>query len=449
MSLATKYRPQDFNELVGQLAAAQSLKNALDYKKIGHAYLFHGARGVGKTTMARILAKSLNCVNGPTSTVCNTCENCIAIAEGRSMDVLEIDAASNRGIDNVRELRAQVVFAPMQSRYKVYIIDEVHMLTNESFNALLKTLEEPPNHVVFILATTEIHKIPETITSRCQVYAFKKFNAKEIAERLQQILEKEGIPYENEALLPIAERGEGSLRDAISLLDQTLAFSGGNALTLREVREGLDLLPSETYLKFVQALNAGDLHALLNTVHEITQAGGNLRIFLRDLLTYLRALVLVSESIEVFSLSKSESAAMAELAKHWDRHALIRIFQHLFKLNQDFSQMLSAKSSELRILLEIQLVDLVEKLKEPSVSALVSKIERLQSAIESGKAYDDREQSMGSPPAKPAAIPSALPPSQAPETKSSDSAADASEIIQKAFLAEEVTLPPESKPLFE
>lgn len=455
MSLATRYRPQTFEDLVGQLSAAQSLKNALDFRKIGHAYLFHGARGVGKTTMARILAKALNCINGPTSQICNVCEHCVEIAEGRSTDVIEIDAASNRGIDNIRELRAQAVFAPMKSRYKVYIIDEVHMLTSESFNALLKTLEEPPHHVVFILATTELHKIPETITSRCQVYTFKKFNAREIADRLAHILEKEQIAFERDALLPIAERGEGSLRDAISLLDQTLAFSGQDSLTVAAVRDSLDILPVETYNNFVQGLRTGDLHAILNTIHELTQGGANLRVFLKDLLAYLRAMVLVSEKVQVHSLSKEDLEQIGKAAHAWDRNALIRVFQQLFRLNQDFGQMLSAKSSELRMALEISLVDLVQKLKEPSVSALVQKIERLKTAIETGKPFEDAPAAdavTSLPKAEIRPEPrQAAPPAQVaanPVTADESSPHDTGAVLQKAFLAEEVPVNPDTQKLF-
>ncbi|MBS0617466.1 MAG: DNA polymerase III subunit gamma/tau [Spirochaetes bacterium] len=443
MSLATRYRPQNFEDLVGQLAAAQSLKNALDYKKIGHAYLFHGARGVGKTTMARILAKALNCVQGPTSQICNVCEHCVEIAEGRSTDVIEIDAASNRGIDNIRELRAQAVFAPMKSRYKVYIIDEVHMLTVESFNALLKTLEEPPHHVVFILATTELHKIPETIASRCQVYTFKKFNAREIADRLAHILQKEQIAFEEEALLPIAERGEGSLRDAISLLDQTLAFSGQGTLSLSAVRESLDILPIEVYNNFASGLRNGDLRAILNAVHELTQSGANLRVFLKDLLAYLRALVLVGEGVEVHSLAKEDAARLAEIARTWDRAALVRVFQQLFKLNQEFSQMLSAKSSELKMSLEIALVDLVQKLKEPSVSALVQKIERLKSAIEAGQAFED-----STPPPSSSLAQKSIATASSTQRQPSADAFDTGTLLQKAFLAEEVPVAPDTQKIF-
>ncbi|MBV6493071.1 MAG: Holliday junction ATP-dependent DNA helicase RuvB [Turneriella sp.] len=442
MSLATRYRPQTFDDLVGQLAASQSLKNALDFKKIGHAYLFHGARGVGKTTMARILAKALNCVDGPTSTICNTCEHCVEITEGMSTDVIEIDAASNRGIENIRELRAQAVFAPMKSRYKVYIVDEVHMLTTESFNALLKTLEEPPQHVVFILATTELHKIPETILSRCQVFTFKKFNTRQIAERLEHILTQEKIAFEKDALLPIAERGEGSLRDAISLLDQTLAFSGQSALTTAIVRESLDILPLDVYNNFVEGLRQNDLHQLLNALHELSQSGANLRVFLKDLLAYMRALVLLSEKVEIHSLSKEEKEQIASRASLWDRATLIRVFQQLFRLNQDFAQMLSAKSSELKMALEIAVVDLVQKMQEPSVTQLVQKIERLKSAIEKGEKFEDKT---ATPPIK------KVEGNQPHNTVGIESieTEDTSSILQKAFLAEEVSVPADTQKMFE
>jgi len=445
MSLATRYRPQNFEDLVGQLAAAQSLKNALDFKKIGHAYLFHGARGVGKTTMARILAKALNCAEGPTSQICNVCAHCVEISEGRATDVIEIDAASNRGIDNIRELRSQAVFAPMTARYKVYIIDEVHMLTTESFNALLKTLEEPPHHVVFILATTELHKIPETIASRCQVFTFKKFNAREIADRLRHILTREQIAFEEDALLPIAERGEGSLRDAISLLDQTLAFSGQNSLSLEAVRASLDILPFEVYNNFVSGVKSGDLHKVLTSIHDLAQGGANLRVFLKDLLAYLRALVLVGEKVEVHSLSEADKAQLTEVAREWDRASLIRVFQQLFRLNQDFQQMLTAKSSELKMALEIALVDLVTKLKEPSVSGLVQKLERLKVAIETGQKFED---SGSAPPtAEPAAAVGSPEPRQA-VAKLNLVEEDRGSLLQKAFLAEEVAVSPEAEKLF-
>ncbi|MCX7633033.1 MAG: DNA polymerase III subunit gamma/tau, partial [Turneriella sp.] len=386
-------------------------------------------RDRGKTTMARILAKALNCLQGPTSTICNACEHCIEITEGRSPDVIEIDAASNRGIDNIRELRSQAVFAPMRARYKVYILDEVHMLSNEAFNALLKTLEEPPHHVVFIMATTELHRVPETITSRCQVFAFRKFSTKEIVGRLAQILDREKIAYEKSALLPIAERGEGSLRDAISILDQVLAFAAGESLNLNAVRAALDILPAEFYARFLGALRTGNLHTLLDTIHQLAQNGANLRVFLRDLLAYIRAVVLVAENAEPPELSAEELESAKRQAHEWDRAKLIRSFQLLFRLNQELGQMLTAKSSELRIAIEIALVDLVHKLNEPSVSALVQKIERLKNALESGQPFQDTPQKNPSPAEQSAGT-------------------DASLLLQKAFLGEEVKVNPEAEKLF-
>ena len=224
--IARKWRPQTFDEVVYQDHVSRTIRNSIKNGRIAHAYLFSGPRGVGKTTMARIVAKSLNCVNGPTSTPCGKCENCVEIRRGVSFDVIEIDGASNNGIDNIRELRENVNFAPAKSRYKIYIIDEVHMVTTAAFNALLKTLEEPPAHIIFIFATTEIHKIPDTILSRCQKYFFKKIPVDVVVAHLASIVEKEGYRVSQGALYPVARIADGSMRDAQSLLDQVISFSG-------------------------------------------------------------------------------------------------------------------------------------------------------------------------------------------------------------------------------
>jgi len=229
--LARKWRPQLFEEVIGQRHVTQTLQNAISQQRVAHAFLFTGARGVGKTSSARILAKALNCEKGLRTNPCNECASCQEITHGTSMDVIEIDGASNRGIDEIRELRENVRYTPAKSRYKVYIIDEVHMLTKEAFNALLKTLEEPPPHIVFIFATTEPHKIPATILSRCQRYDFKRIPFREVVESLKWIVEKEGIQISQRGLLSIAQGSEGSLRDAQSLLDQVIAYSG------REIRD--------------------------------------------------------------------------------------------------------------------------------------------------------------------------------------------------------------------
>ena len=252
MSLALKYRPSNFKDLAGQIYASQSLRNALQFNQIAHAYLFYGSRGVGKTSTARILAKCLNCVNGPTDSPCEVCENCIEIKTGQSTDVIEMDAASNRGIEYIRELRENARFAAMKSKHKIYIIDEVHMLTNESFNALLKILEEPPAKVIFILATTEKHKIPETILSRCQCFVFKKFSFNDIKDRLTYILKNENINFEENALVPLAHKAEGSMRDAISLLDQAIAYCYPNDLTELAIKNVLGIIDFDIYCQFLE-----------------------------------------------------------------------------------------------------------------------------------------------------------------------------------------------------
>src|ERR1043166_155113 len=256
--IARKFRPQIFTDVVGQKPIVQTLQNAIQLNRIGHAYLFSGPRGVGKTTTARILAKGLNCVNGPTPTPCNVCPSCREIAAAQALDVLEIDAASNTGVDNIRELRESARYAPSRDRYKIFIIDEVHMLSTSAFNALLKILEEPPPHVVFIMATTERHKLPATILSRCQQFVFRSIAPADIQAHLRQIADRENAKIDDRALSYIVKASEGSMRDAQSLLDQIISFSGQQVVD-EDVRDVLGFIPSEILERTMQALAAREL----------------------------------------------------------------------------------------------------------------------------------------------------------------------------------------------
>jgi DNA polymerase-3 subunit gamma/tau len=290
--LARRYRPQTFSEIVGQEAVAQSLANALKSNRVAHAYLFTGARGVGKTSTARILAKALNCVNGPTPTPCGVCDMCRSIAGGEDVDVLEIDGASNRGIDEVREIRSNVQYRPSRARYKIYIIDEVHMLTKDAFNALLKTLEEPPPHVKFIFATTEAQKIPATVVSRCQRFDFAAIPLPRMIERLRLIVEQEHLQADDEALEVLARRAAGSLRDAQSLLDQLLAF-GCDRLTVEQVHQLLGTAGDDRVVALADAVINADAKTALDLLDEAVASGLQLGELVDQLIAYWRDLMVV------------------------------------------------------------------------------------------------------------------------------------------------------------
>lgn len=288
--MARKWRPKNFDEMVGQEHIAQTLRNAIASKRVSHAYLFTGTRGVGKTTSARILAKALNCQDGPTATPCETCDNCLAVNRGASMDVLEIDGASNNSVDNIRELREQVAYAPMQGGSKIYIIDEVHMLSKAAFNALLKTLEEPPPHVVFIFATTEVGKVPHTILSRVQRFDFKRIPEVAIADRLAYICEQEGITPERAALETLARKADGSMRDALSLFDRVYAFAG-EALTLEATRKALGIPADSLFDDLLKHLSAHDTGGCLTVLNTVYEEGLEISEFLTGFGEYLRDLL--------------------------------------------------------------------------------------------------------------------------------------------------------------
>jgi len=290
-SLYRKWRPQTFEDIIGQKHITQTLINAISLNRISHAYIFSGPRGVGKTTTARILAKSLNCVEGPTPHPCNKCARCIRITDGYSMDVIEIDGASNRGIDDIRDLRNKVKFAPAEGKYKVYIIDEVHMLTTEAFNALLKTLEEPPSHVIFIFATTNPHKIPSTILSRCQWFNFRRIALEDIVAKLKMIVKDEKLKIDDKALDIIARNSTGSMRDAESVLDQIIAYCG-KEITSQSVGEVLGIIEEEVFFELIEAIIKNDTLKGIEIINRTSDLGGDASQFIKNLMEYVHNLSL-------------------------------------------------------------------------------------------------------------------------------------------------------------
>jgi DNA polymerase-3 subunit gamma/tau len=327
--LARKWRPQAFEDLSGQEPIARILSNAILQDKVAHAYIFSGPRGVGKTSSARILAKSLNCVDGPTPEPCGKCPSCIAISDGSSVDVSEIDGASNTGVDNIRDLRERIRYAPSGGKYKVYIIDEAHMLSTSAFNALLKTLEEPPAHVIFVLATTEPRKIPQTVLSRCQHLPFRRMTAQKIKERLKVITSAEGIKITDQALDIIARAADGSMRDSLTLLDQIFSFS--EDISASDVKDLLGLTDVETLAALTIAVIEGDRKGIINIISELTAVGTDLKSFTKDLLQFVRNLLIASvvdDSEGILDLADEESAAIARITKVTsEEHTALLLFE--------------------------------------------------------------------------------------------------------------------------
>ena len=295
-ALYRKFRPDNFSDVKGQEHIVTTLTNQIKADRIGHAYLFCGTRGTGKTTVAKILAKAVNCEHPVDGSPCNECETCRAIQAGTSMNVIEIDAASNNGVDNIREIREEVAYRPTQGRYKVYIIDEVHMLSTGAFNALLKTLEEPPSYVIFILATTEAHKIPITILSRCQRYDFRRISIETISKRLQDLMDKEQIQVQEKAIRYVAKAADGSMRDALSLLDQCIAFYLGQELTYDKVLDVLGAVDTETFSKLLRQVIDGKVTQAIQTLENLVIQGRELGQFVADFTWYMRNLLLVKTS---------------------------------------------------------------------------------------------------------------------------------------------------------
>lgn len=374
VSFYRKWRPQTFEALIGQERVTRTLQNAIRTNRVVHAYLFAGHRGTGKTTTARILAKALNCQAGPTPTPDNTCPNCEAISGGYSVDVIEIDAASNRGIEEIRELRDRIRLTPTEGRYKVYIIDEAHMLTTEAANALLKTLEEPPAHAVLVLVTTEPHRLPPTILSRCQRFDFRRVSQREIITRLGTIASTEGFRIDDAALTLIAAAGDGSVRDAESVLDQLVSFSEG-PITAHDVQTVLGILPEEVALRFGGALLAHDAAAALELVGQIIDEGKDVRQAMRTLLDHFRDLLVLKTGTagEVLDTTEQRLAALRQQAASTGVEEILRALNVLSAADAEVRW-----SPQPRLLLEIALIRLCRPEMDPTVEGLRSRLAALE-----------------------------------------------------------------------
>ena len=390
--LARKYRPQSFDEVVGQKLVTDTLKNAISQERVAHGYLFSGARGVGKTTTARILAKALNCAQGPTVTPCGECDSCREIAASNAVDVLEIDAASNRGIDEIRELRENVRYLPSRDRRKVFIIDEVHMLTPEAFNALLKTLEEPPESVLFILATTEAHKIPTTILSRCQHFAFRLVDYREILGELERVAGKEGIQSDGASLGLIAQAAAGSLRDGLSLLDQAIAYSG-KEINEESVRRLLGAVPDQTLEELMRGVHAVDAARVLEGVERLIRQGFEIQQLVAELTRFIRNLMVArvcGPDPQLLPLPEESLSRLKELAAVYSGEDLSRFLQIMLRTQAEVRY-----SLEPRFHLELALMKLVHAQRlEP--------LENLLAELGEGRAGAGSKRGSASPVLRPA-----------------------------------------------
>jgi len=379
--LARKFRPQTFEDVAGQEHVVKTLSNAIGKGRVAHAFLFSGPRGVGKTSVARIMAKSLNCEKGPTATPCNVCSNCKEITAGSSMDVREIDGASNRGIDEIRELREYVKFAPAAAKYKIYIIDEVHMLTREAFNALLKTLEEPPAHVIFIFATTETHKVPATILSRCQCYDFRRISLAEIAANLGRVAVAEGIEISQAALIWIAEAGDGSMRDGQSIFDQVISYAGMK-IADTDVEEILGLVDRKYLFVLSKAVLQRDAGRCLTILEEAYLAGIDMKHFYQMMLKHFRNMLLVkiaADGSSCFDIAPEQISKLKDQVQPVSRETLQRYLEILIKEEDSFR-----RSQEARMKLETVIVGLAYLEPIIPLGEIISTIEALEQKLSKG-----------------------------------------------------------------
>ena len=381
-ALYRKFRPQGFEEVKGQEHIVTTLKNQIKAGRIGHAYLFCGTRGTGKTTIAKIFAKAVNCENPADGSPCGECALCRAISSGASMNVIEIDAASNNGVDNIREIVDEVSYSPAEGKYKVYIIDEVHMLSIGAFNALLKTLEEPPSYVIFILATTEAHKIPVTILSRCQRYDFKRLSLDIIALRLSELLEEEKIEAEEKAIRYIAKSADGAMRDALSLLDQCLAFYMDQKLTYENTLEVLGAIDTEVFSGLLRKIIAQDTLGTIKQLEQIIMDGRDLNQFVIDFIWYMRNLLFLqsTEDIEdILDVSKEARKALQEEANMIEPEVLMRYIRVFSELSSQIKY-----ASQKRVLIEIALIKLTKPAMESNYDSILNRLSLIEKQLEQG-----------------------------------------------------------------
>ncbi len=381
-ALYRKFRPQEFEDVKGQEHIVTTLKNQIKADRIGHAYLFCGTRGTGKTTIAKIFAKAVNCQHPEDGSPCGNCPSCKAIAAGSSMNVIEIDAASNNGVDNIREIREEVAYSPAEGKYKVYIIDEVHMLSIAAFNALLKTLEEPPSYVIFILATTEAHKIPVTILSRCQRYDFRRISIGTISGRLTELMEREQVIVEPKAIRYIAKAADGSMRDALSLLDQCIAFYLGQELTYDRVLNVLGAVDTEVFSKMLRQIMAKDISGVIARLEELIIEGREPGQFVMDFTWYLRNLLLLQSSDnmeDVLDISSENLALLKEEAAMVDAVELMRYIRIFSELSNQIRY-----AVQKRVMMEIALIKLCRPEMEKDYDSLALRVAQLEKKIENG-----------------------------------------------------------------
>jgi DNA polymerase-3 subunit gamma/tau len=400
--IARKWRPQTFSDLVGQSHVTSTLANAIKNNRVAHAYIFSGARGVGKTTAARILAKALNCVKGPTAEPCGECDSCKEIASGTSLDVIEIDAASNRGIDQIRELREMVRYAPASSRSKVVLLDEAHMLTSEASNALLKTLEEPPDRVIFVMATTQPEDLEDTIRSRSQHFHFRALTFAEITGRLEEIAKKENLTIEPGALAVIARMAEGSLRDALSLLEQARAYCG-DVIRDKEVRELLGVVPEDSLNELVAAIAEGSADRALGLVHTFQKDGRNLQHFCREAIRHMRNLLIARVSgadSDLIAATADQRPALAKAAAQFTEEDLTRFFQILLQTDDDLR-----RKPDARVHLEMGLLRLINAQRLAPMEELLAELRSGAAATSSSSAAVRSSAASTAPAAPPQAAP--------------------------------------------